>query len=153
MVTPHRQPAGIPAAGQFAPALQSEPCFTLDGAAGREEQLDRARSAYLPAVDAACLLKEAQGQLAAGDPEARTVIDALARNPSTAGSCTRQWSSTTGLWSGSGRRRGDGSEATTRLVVHNPSTALRTLEVIARTDGGKVRYEAWKQMRVRNARR
>jgi hypothetical protein len=151
MVTPNRQPAGTPAAGQFAAAVQAEPCFALDGAAGRDEPVDRARSVYLSAADAACLLKEAQGQLAAGDREARTVIDALARNPCTPAGVLHEavvfHDGTTERerdWRG-----GDGAEATTRLVVHNPSTALRTLEVIARTEGGKVRYEAWKQLRVR----
>jgi hypothetical protein len=152
---PNRQPADSPVAGQFAARLRAEPCLTIGGSPelAWEEQVSLARSPYLADEEAVCLLREAQVQIAAGDRTARTVIDALARNPSTPAAVLhnavvfhdgtkeqeRDW------------RRGEGSEATTRLVVRNPATAQRTLEVIAGTEGGKVRYEAWKQLKLRNA--
>jgi hypothetical protein len=154
---PNRHPAGSPSAGQFAVSLQTEPCFALIaslGPAGGEDRVRRASSPYLADEEAVCLLREAQVQVTAGEPVGRTVIGALARNPSTPAGVLheavvfhdgtkeqeRDW------------RRDDGSEATTRLVVHNPATARRTLEVVARTEGGEVSYEAWKQLRVRKAR-
>lgn len=128
---------------------------------GQEDELvtlaEHAGSYFLTDEEASATLKTAQAVLEddGSDAEARSaarkVLNALARNTSTPAAVLhgavvfhdgteereRDW------------RRGHGDEVTTRLVVHNPSTATRTLEVIAGTESGRVRYEAWKQLRVR----
>lgn len=121
------------------------------------ELVQTAASYFITDDEAAAMLKTAQSTLEDADTgiparaAARKVLNALARNTSTPAAVLhglivfhdgtaereRDWS------------HGCGHEETTRIVVHNPSTAVRTLEVIAGTEGGRVRYEAWKQLRVR----
>lgn len=117
----------------------------------------RARSLVLDAAEAREILIAAQQILAGLDTkrqcgmEARKAIDHLAGNPYAPADVLhsaviyrdgtieheRTW------------QHGGGSEKTTRLVVYNPSAAIRTLELIARTPGGKVSYEAWKQLKLK----
>lgn len=153
---------GNPHALQPAAAAASEPGLK-HGTGKTPAQTDivdlarRARSLGLDAAEAREILIVAQQILAGLDSkrycgtEARNAIDHLAGNPSAPADVLhnaviyrdgtteheRTW------------QHGDGSEKTTRLVVYNPSAAIRTLEVIATTPGGKISYEAWKQLKLK----
>ncbi len=155
-----RQNPDTPSAGQ--PATASEPVPEI-GNSGTSpapdvaDMLERSRRAALGPEDARALLIAAQQILSGPESDlqyrtrVRKVIDNLVGNPSVP---TDVLHSAVVFHDGTRERErdwrhGNGSENTTRLVVHNPSTAARTLELISLTPQGKVSYEAWKQLKLK----
>lgn len=116
-----------------------------------------AGSVYLEPDEAESTFKRMQEVIA--DPQtqdrdrsaARRVLSKLAGNPSTPGGVLH---ALTVVHDGTAKHERDwrhgGDEATTRQVVNNPSTPDRTLEAIAADPNGKLSYEAWKRLRMRN---